>query len=273
MRINAPLAPGVYLSTVPLTWGDGRLTLDGRGEVVDWLVLMRRLPAARLLATRLVANTVPEGAVRRLGERLVGFYATAARAPLLPADHRGRLRSDVAAHCGALAEAGAFAARRSEVADLAATLTGFVDSHGDLLAQRVREGRVVDGHGDLRPEHVWLLPVPVVIDRLEFDPALRQVDVADELAYLGMECGRLGGAWVGRELVAAWTRASGDAPPGELLAFHGALRATLRAKLALWHLGGSSPPEVEQRWLGLAGEYLTLATALSRGCVPAAAGH
>jgi aminoglycoside phosphotransferase family enzyme len=49
----------------------------------------------------------------------------------------------------------------------------------------------------LRPEHVHLPPAPgrpLVIDRLEFNEALRQVDPFEEQSYLAVECRRLGGS-------------------------------------------------------------------------------
>src|SRR5690606_28692095 len=76
--------------------------------------------------------------------------------------------------------------------DLQQTLLG---RHTDLLGMRVGEGRIVEGHGDLRPEHVCLLRVPIIIDCLEFKRAFRVLDAADELGYLALECERLGASW------------------------------------------------------------------------------
>ena len=73
----------------------------------------------------------------------------------------------------------------------------FLAGCGGLIAARVRHRRIVDGHGDLRPEHIWLDDKVRIIDCLEFNPRLRVVDPFDEIAYLGLECERLGAAWVG----------------------------------------------------------------------------
>ena len=56
------------------------------------------------------------------------------------------------------------------------------------LQERVLQGRVVDGHGDLRPEHICFRDPTAIFDCLEFNAELRQVDPFDELAYLGVEC-------------------------------------------------------------------------------------
>jgi uncharacterized protein len=68
----------------------------------------------------------------------------------------------------------------------------FLQSRAALLDARVEAGRIVEGHGDLRPEHVYLLDPPIIMDCLEFNRELRLVDPADELPYLAIECHRLG---------------------------------------------------------------------------------
>jgi len=64
----------------------------------------------------------------------------------------------------------------------------------ELLEGRAAQGRLVDGHGDLKPEHICLEERVVIFDCLEFSAELRLVDPVDELAYLSVECALLGGA-------------------------------------------------------------------------------
>ena len=70
------------------------------------------------------------------------------------------------------------------------------------LGERAAKGCIVEGHGDLRPEHVCLGPPIRIIDRLEFNRELRLVDPFDELAFLGMECARAGVEWAAPLLIA-----------------------------------------------------------------------
>jgi predicted kinase len=102
-----------------------------------------------------------------------------------------------------------------------------------LIAKRVDAGRIVDGHGDLRPEHIFLDDRPVVIDCIEFSDELRTVDIADELSFLAMECRRLGDGQVGETVLSQYQRVCKDEVPKSLLAFYGGYRAFVRAKVAL----------------------------------------
>ena len=141
------------------------------------------------------------------------------------------------------------------------------------LAQRAAQGRIVSGHGDLRPEHVHLPPAPgrpLVIDRLEFNEALRQVDPFEELSYLAVECRRLGAPWVGRRLFAQCGRLLDDRPPHRLLRLYGAQRALLRARLCLAHLQEASVQD-SPRWRDRAAWYVACAS-LATGLTSAAGG-
>jgi aminoglycoside phosphotransferase family enzyme len=263
VRLNQRLAPGVYLRVAKLTAEDGRLAIDGRGEVVDWLVVMRRLPADRMLDAQIARGTLDFAEVARLGAVLAAFYRSAPCAELSPPQYRQRLRRDLEEHCEPLLAAAALLGPRERLVAVRETLRRFLVSGRDVVEGRVRDGRVVEGHGDLRPEHVCLLDPPVIFDCLEFNPRLRQVDAADELAYLAMECEWLHAPTVGPVLFAAYGRAAGDLPPPALCDFHAALRALLRAKLALWHLDGE-PPTPRSAWVRRARRYLELAARHAR---------
>ena len=101
-----------------------------------------------------------------------------------------------------------------------------------LFDDRVASGRVVEGHGDLRPEHIYLEQPPAIIDCIEFSLELRQVDIADELSFLALECRRLGDGDLGQQVLAAYQEACHDPIPETLLAFYRSYRACVRAKVA-----------------------------------------
>jgi aminoglycoside phosphotransferase family enzyme len=258
VRLNSRLAADVYLGVVPLVLGtEGGLRLGGTGETVDWLVRMRRLPADRMLDHLLRYGTVEQAEITRLARRLVRFYAAAAAEPIAP----GAYRQGLAARIGDnLRELGGpeFGLPQREQERLAHLQSGFLQRHAEWFDSRVRQGRIVEGHGDLRPEHVCLLAEPVVIDCLEFRREFRILDPVDELGYLALECERLRAPQVGRWLLEAYGEASGDVPPDALIHFYQSCRAVLRAKLAIWHLcdDGRHPPG---KWVATATEYIELA--------------
>jgi hypothetical protein len=137
----------------------------------------------------------------------------------------------------------------------------FLVTHRDVFDDRVRDGRIVDGHGDLRPEHIYLYNRPLVIDCIEFNAEYRTNDIVDELAFLAMECDRLGDRSVGYTLFDAYACASNDIPLAQLVTFYKAYRACVRAKVAALRSQQQRPQQAssslqsEHDYLHLAEDY------------------
>ncbi|MHB1121867.1 MAG: hypothetical protein ACYC0T_03990 [Ramlibacter sp.] len=265
VRLNRRLAAPVYLDVQPLRAdANGALGLWAEGEVVDWLVVMRRLPAGRMLDRLLATGAAQAEDMRQLAALLSAFYADLPPVLHDPEAYCERLAREIARHEARLCDP-ALAFPVADVRPVCAHLRLFLQRRRDLLAERVRGGRIVEGHGDLRPEHIWLGTPPAIIDCLEFSRELRTVDSADEIAFVALECERAGAAGLGRVLLHEFAALSGDAPPAALAAFYQGLRGCVRASIALWHLKepryrGSSV------WRERAGHYLQLAAGHARDC-------
>jgi aminoglycoside phosphotransferase family enzyme len=258
LRLNPSLAPGVYLDVVPLARdAAGNTRVEGPGTVIDWLVKMHRLPAERMLDFLIERHALEPADVHAVAESLAHFYKSSK-----PIGLRGDEYRDLYANKIRVNRAGL----RDPVYELPADLINAVhDTQEEFLARlpelfdrRAEDGRIVEGHGDLRPEHVCLQSPPVIFDRLEFNRAFRIIDTADELAYLAMECERLGAPQLESELFGVYRRITGDHPSPQLVCFYKAHRACVRARLAIWHLRDQEK-STWPRWRAVAGEYLQIA--------------
>ena len=249
VMLNQQLAPGVYLGTAPLVLTeDDHLGLNGDGVVVDWLVQMQRLPLERRLDAVIAAGHVDRQRLADALTKLLAAYQDAADEGLSAEDYIGRLEIAIRRNEAAL-----------EIIDqshIIERLESFLNDQHDIVAARA--GSVVDAHGDLRPEHVYLLDPPVILDRLEFNRDLRLLDPVDELAFFAIECGRLGANWIGDFAFDCYQERIGDEPPSALIAFYKSLRACMRVRLALGHL---VEPAAERNapWFRLAEHYAAMA--------------
>lgn len=258
VRLNSRLAPDVYLGTVALIQHpDGSLTLNGdsKGKTVDWLVKMRRLRAEQSLTQVIARGAVTDADIRQVATRMAAFYRMVEPIAISKEAYRGRFEQEIESCCRELGRP-EFGLPGALVNHLADALLNSLHKQDGVLDARV--GHVVEGHGDLRPEHVYLNDPPVVIDCLEFNRDFRMIDPADELAYLAMECDRFGATAIDGWLFAAYRDESGDVPPRSLIEFYKCARAFLRAKLAIWHL---DEPAVSDRskWFRQSLQYLDLA--------------
>lgn len=263
VRLNRRLAPDVYLGVVALVRTDaGTLALEGDGDAIEWLVKMQRLPADRMLDRALSAGSVSEEDVGRFAGVLSRFYENAERVEVNATDWYHRTALEVLANRDTLVDP-RFRLPASTVRAIADGQFGFLEIHGERLTNRVMAHRIVEGHGDLRPEHVCLEDPPVFIDCLEFSRDLRILDPADELAYLALECELMGAPFVGRLAFETYRELTGDDPDVRLIDFYKSHRAMLRAKLCVWHLLDHDTDEHE-KWVERAGRYLSLAERYSQ---------
>lgn len=275
LRLNKRLAPGVYLDVVPLTLSEtGEVSLRGDGAVVDWLVEMRRLPAELMLDRLIAADTLDESRIDALAATLADFYAKAERSTMTPREYVARFLREHEESRRILMQWSEPEGSRSRSPPMDREPSGSLDQRHILalldrldsalrafapqLEERVRAGRIVDGHGDLRPEHICFTDPIAIFDCLEFNRELRQVDPFDELAFLDVECALLGAPTLGPKLFRTVASRLDDFPPVSMIALYGACRAVLRARLALAHLLDAHPRQPE-KWKPLAARYLRLA--------------
>lgn len=279
LRLNRRLAPDVYLAVVPIRSGrDGGLTLGGGGRIVDWVVRMRRLDVSRMLDRLIVRHAVSRIQLRRVEGLLADFYLHAHKRPYPTGAYVARLRKRVLHDLRELASPD-LGLRAGPLDTLFDIQTEFIERNRELLDSR--GSTVVDGHGDLRPEHVFIGSAgnaPCVIDCLEFDSRLRRLDPVEELAFLALECTRLGASQIAWEVVRGVQSAMGDPVPDSVLYFYMSLRAATRAKITAWHLRDRSLPPRARHWRTKARSYLRdslhfARLAVSRGADVAGAQH
>ncbi len=236
LLLNRRLAPDYYLGVRAIVRdGAGALALAAEEDpgAVEYVVEMRAIPQRRTLDRLLASGEVGAAEIARIGERLARFHAEAepaadpgASVPRLLDALEENLTTTREQASGAIAEP-----RLAAAEDFTAA---FVPGVVGELERRAAAGLVRDGHGDLRAEHVLVTDPVQVYDCIEFDPGLREIDVAADLAFLLMDIERLGAGERAGELLDAYRRAGGEPGDARLLAFLCAYRAWVRAKVALF---------------------------------------
>ena len=265
LRLNRRLAPDTYRGVVPLTQTPAGLAIGGEGgvgaggDVVDWLVVMDRLDERAMLDRSIAEGRLQRWQLDRVAQTLVQFYRRAAAAFIAPDAYVVELWRSLAYNRRILLAA-RFDLPAGAVRLIDAMQCRFLAERAHLLAGRVRARKIVDGHGDLRPEHICLGDPVRIIDCLEFNDRLRMVDPFDEIAFLCVECERLGAAWAGEYLHRRVMHALNDGGSEELFLFYRCHRSTLRARLAVAHLLEVNP-RTPTKWLPLARTYLHIAMA------------
>lgn len=226
VALNRRLAPDVYLGVLDVVDEDGR--------PVEHLVAMRRLPAARRLSTIAVLPTFDEAHLVAVARQVAAFHARAERSPAIDAagsvEHLRMLWSTNLAETAAFTGSVLDGSQHAQVARLA---LDYLDGRHALLARRVVDGRIVDGHGDLLAQDIFCLDDgPRILDCVEFDDRFRWGDVLYDTAFLAMDLEHIGRPDLARRFLATYREFAAESHPASLEHWYIAYRALVRAKIA-----------------------------------------
>ena len=261
IAVNRPNAPSLYLGTLPVTKSAAGLALHGAGEVLDWVVHMRRFDEALTLD-----HIADKGG---LTERLVDGVRE-----VILASHERADRRD-----GAIAVASLVTCVEQNGEAFAENPALFPPDRGrqllresrialerlhPLLLARGKAGFVRRCHGDLHLRNIALLEgKPTLFDAIEFDEAVATTDLLYDLAFLLMDLWQRGLRSEANRLLNGYLAATQDRHLDALVALplFLSIRAAIRAKVtdaAAPHLGA-----VDQRSAtALARSYFDLAVSL-----------
>jgi uncharacterized protein len=261
LTLNRRLSSGIYLEVVALHQDDQRYTFADHGPIAEYAVKMRRLPPDRSLEALLQRDEVTPESIQALARRLVTFHADH---PLpISAESYGtleRVRADWGENFAQTADSIGRTQSHQTYQKIQQAVTAFTARHAAWFAQRVRDGRIRDCHGDLRAEHIYFEPQQMqLIDCIEFNQRFRFIDVTSEVAFLAVDLERLGAPAVAHRFVRAYVQHSGDVSMYRLLDFYRCYRAYVRGKVTHIRLQAGPPPELRDHLQHRAESYFALA--------------
>jgi hypothetical protein len=226
VELNSRLAPDVYLGVLDI--------VDEAGDPVEHMVVMRRLPVDRRLAAMIDRPDFDPTHLTRIARRVAAFHAGAERSARI--DRAGSVEhltmlwttnlDETEPFLGALLDADTHARIRRRA-------LAYLEGRHPLLARRVADGRVVDGHGDLLADDIYCLDDgPRILDCIEFDPTFRHGDVLYDTAFLAMDLEHRGHPDLARAFLDAYREFTAETHPTSLEHWYIAYRALVRAKIA-----------------------------------------
>ncbi len=261
LRLNRRHAPGLYVDVVGIGGTPTAPCVGAPDGAFEHALCMRQFDPQLELTPLLARGAVDGEEIGRLGADLAQMHVAAQRADAASGHgrpdrlHRVTLDNFDAIRSG-LADATGCTRLDELQRDLDASFAGVADT----MERRRRDGFVRECHGDLHCGNVvrWQGRL-VAFDGLEFDPALRFIDVANDIAFLTMDLAAHGRSELRHALLETWTAASGDYAAVALLPYYERYRALVRAKVAVLRGGQSAEASVESQ--RSARQYLAWASA------------
>ncbi|MBO0720165.1 MAG: AAA family ATPase, partial [Blastocatellia bacterium] len=250
LRLNCRLCPQTYIGVGEIREVDGELRFSGRrGRIVDYCVWMHRLPDERMLDRMVAEGTVGETVIDRIARRLSGFHATAVRGPEI--DRWGstaEIRHNWEENFEQTAPYVGRTISEKDYQSIKTWVDRYFKEKADLFERRVRERRIVDGHGDIRCESICVKDDDICIyDCIEFNDRFRCGDIASEVAFLAMDLDARGRPDLGYYFTESYQQLNSDGDLFKLLPFYRCYRAYVRGKVLSFRLDEAEFSDAERR--------------------------
>jgi len=234
LRLNRRFAPELYLAVCDIRESGGVLRIEGEGRVVERCVRMRQFPSQHQLDRLLEHDAIKPDALASFARTLADMHA---RLPVAGTEHRwGRpalIRSMILENVDEYLRAAAVFESGDATWTLRPALESRLDALAECLGARRRTGRVRECHGDLHTRNIVQCEGRLVaFDCMEFEPAFRWIDVAEEIALLLSDLEARGYPKHAQAFLSAYFGRSGDYAACRVLDLYKAHRALVRAKVA-----------------------------------------
>ncbi|RCI78319.1 aminoglycoside phosphotransferase [Brucella anthropi] len=227
VEFNSITAPGLYVGVRRIVRNmQGRLTLDGDGELVEAVIEMKRFDQSLLLDRMAAVGKLTPELMTQTARTIARFHSQA------PAVHSGsgseNLASVLDINKAGFATSHCF--REEEVTILDGVFRETLSQHADVMNQREVGGKVRRCHGDLHLRNICLLDgQPCLFDCIEFNDQIATVDVLYDLAFLLMDLRHRGFPELANLVMNRYLDETDNEDGFALLPFLMAIRAAVRA--------------------------------------------
>jgi aminoglycoside phosphotransferase family enzyme/predicted kinase len=259
--LNWRLSSHVHLGVLPIFQRGRQLAFDDGERVVEYVIQMRRLDDRYFFPMLLKRNEVGRSELNRVVARLKKFYE--AQSPSAEITRWGRLEKLKISTNENFRQTEPFVGKtisRPAFKAIHYYTTKFYQGNAGLFAERMRQRRIRDCHGDLRLEHIHLGPKGLAIyDCIEFNDRLRYLDWANDLAFLAMDLDYNGRPDLSRYFTRRMSAALRDEGLLKVVDFYKCYRAYVRGKVESFQSLGMPEAGLKERREMNAQRYFRLA--------------
>ncbi len=266
LRLNRRLAPELYLGVVAITGTPAAPVIGGDGPPVDYAVKMREFAQHDLASRMLERGELLPAHIDALAGKVAAFHAAiAGAAPPAGCGTPATIRSVALANLEHLRPCMATAAEHAVVDRLEAWTRQQHALLAPMFDARRAEGFVRECHGDLHLGNIAVIAdAPVIFDCIEFNDAMRWIDVMSEIAFTVMDLQERGRADLACRFLNAWLEHTGDYAGVPVLRFYLVYRALVRAKIAQLRAGQLAAGAAPAALVRERNAYLQLAQAYAQ---------
>jgi len=233
LRLNRRLCPDMYEQVIELRTTATGVSFAGEGAVIDYAVMMKRLPAGRML-DRLVDNgSVSVDEIQNIARVISHFHSNAPSSPhisdfgsleQISFNWQENFEQTRQFHDSTLPSAVS--------RNIRLFVETFINTHRQLFEERISDGHIRDCDGDIHLANICIDQDRVYIfDCIEFNERFRCSDTAADISFLLMDLDFHHRPDLADAALSTYIEASGDLDCQQLITFYKVYRAFVRGKV------------------------------------------
>ena len=262
LKLNRRLCSDTYVAVVPI-----RKTRDGyrvdaaeqrgvrpKGRIVEYAVLMRRLPEERMMHRLLERNAVTKPMLQAVAEKLVPFHhSSAATSARIAAYGAWAIRYNVRENRQQWTPYIGRTITEEQDRILGNYVEAFYALRADVMQRRVDELRIRECHSDLRSDAVCFVDPMAgpdgicIFDCVEFNRRITHVDVARDVTFLMMDLEYRGRPDLAAAFSDHYMAKADDADLPDVMPYYAHYNACVRGKVESFLLDAPTVPESQKR--------------------------
>ncbi|MBN2568284.1 MAG: AAA family ATPase [Deltaproteobacteria bacterium] len=233
LRLNRRLAREIYLDVVPIREDDkGNLHLKDGQLIVDYAVMMKKIPEERMLHRLLEQGIVDKSVMVDVAHKISDFHKEAATGGEI--DRIGGFDTVCQNHDENFQQTENYidiTIPKNRYSFIKSYANDFLERNRTLFEKRVAEHKIRDCHGDLHLQHICVANDILIFDCIEFNERFRYLDVAAEVSFLAMDLDYNNYPTYENTFIDAYIKYSGDSEIRTLLNFYKCYFAYVRGKV------------------------------------------
>jgi len=263
VRLNRRLAAALYLDVVAIAGTQDKPVIAEQGEGFEYAVKMRQFPQASQLDHVLAAGDLHLKHMDAIARMVAEFHQQIIIAdPRSGYGNKESVYQPVEENFTQISEHIDNKQYDESLSQLKQWSQSEFTKQEPVFAQRKGDGFIRECHGDMHLRNLlWLEDQPMAFDCIEFNPALRWIDVMSEVAFLVMDLQDRQQPELANRFLNTYLEITGDYAGLTLLPYYLCYRALVRAKVDALRLEQKNTSTEENAQLRIEfNSYLKLAT-------------
>lgn len=265
LKINKRLSPAIYLAVIPVTDLNGKIELNGKGKIVEYVLKMKEIPQDRIMNKLLEGNKVTTEHIERIAKIISDFHNKAETSEKI--SEYGSVKTIKLNWDENFQQTAEFIGRtinKEKFYFIKNRIDEFLKNKYSIFEKRIKNGKIKDCHGDFHSGNVFIADDIYVFDAIEFNERFRYADVTYDIAFFTMDLDFKGRNDLSCLFIDKYVYYSND-DLSDLLVFYKCYTAYVRGKVLSFKLNDESvdendkakSAELAKKYFDLAYEYAT----------------